>query len=239
MQIPRIYQNTPIDKSVQLSPEAMRHVVSVLRLRTDDSLILFNGDNHEYFGKLEIRDKRTAFVIIDKKIFHSRESPLKIHLAQGIARGEKMDFIIQKSVELGVHEITPLFTSRCNVKLDEDRREKRLAHWQQVAISAAEQCGRNQITKIHEPTEFAIFTEIAEGQKFILSHQAQQGFESIPHDIRHCTLLVGPEGGFEPFESQQAHHHDFQALVLGPRILRTETAALVAMSILQSQLGDI
>ncbi|MGA2654534.1 MAG: 16S rRNA (uracil(1498)-N(3))-methyltransferase [Gammaproteobacteria bacterium] len=239
MQIPRIYQNITIEHSVTLSPEAIRHVVNVLRLTTGAPIILFNGDNHEYFGELEIRDKRTALVHINNKIPHSRESPLKIHLAQGIARGEKMDFIIQKAVELGVHEITPLFTERCNVKLDASRIIKRIEHWQMVAISAAEQCGRNQITKIHAPSEIAQFvaTTLSE-QKFILSHRAEQDLKSIAKTTS-CTLLVGPEGGFAPHELKMAEAQEFIPIVLGPRILRTETAALVAVSLLQSQLGDL
>ncbi|MFA6036624.1 MAG: 16S rRNA (uracil(1498)-N(3))-methyltransferase [Legionellales bacterium] len=239
MQIPRIYQNTPIENQVQLSPEAMRHVVNVLRLQTGAPVILFNGDNHEYHGELEIRDKRTVLVNIHNKLFVNRESPLRIHLAQGIARGEKMDFIIQKAIELGVHEITPLFTQRCNVKLDQERMPKRLAHWQAVAVSAAEQCGRNQITQINPPLEFAPFVESELlGQKFILSHRAQQDLKSIAN-TKACTLLVGPEGGFELHELKMAENHDFMPIVLGPRILRTETAALVAVSLLQSQLGDL
>lgn len=239
MQIPRIYQNTPIEKTVQLSPEAMRHVVNVLRLQTGAPVILFNGDNHEYQGELEIRDKRSAFVNIHNKLFVDRESPLKIHLAQGIARGEKMDFIIQKAVELGVHEITPLFTERCNVKLESERLIKRLAHWQGVAISAAEQCGRNQITQINMPMELAQFVETENlGQKFILSHRSQQNLKSIMNTTA-CTLLVGPEGGFALHELKMAETHYFTSIVLGPRILRTETAALVAVSLLQMQLGDL
>jgi 16S rRNA (uracil1498-N3)-methyltransferase len=239
MQIPRIYQNTPIEQSVQLSPEALRHVVNVLRLQAGAPVILFNGDNHEYHGELEIRDKRTAIVNIHNKLFVDRESSLKIHLAQGIARGEKMDFIIQKAVELGVHEITPLFTQRCNVKLDQERLIKRLAHWQGVAISAAEQCGRNQITHINTPLEFTAFIEREQlGQKFILSHRSQQDLKSIAN-TKICTLLVGPEGGFALDELKAAQTHHFIPIVLGPRILRTETAALVAVSVLQAQLGDL
>lgn len=240
MQIPRIYQDAPIEKTIQLTPQAMQHVVTVLRLQSGAPVILFNGDNHEYHGELVIQDKRTALVNIHQKIVANRESPLQIHLAQGIARGEKMDWIIQKAVELGVHEMTPLFTERCNVKLDNDRLIKRIAHWQQVAISAAEQCGRNQITKIHTPVELAHFVETAPvGQKFILSHRAEHSLKSILLETKQCTLLVGPEGGFDPSELTFAQRHDFLPIVLGPRILRTETAALVAISILQSHMGDL
>jgi 16S rRNA (uracil1498-N3)-methyltransferase len=240
MQIPRIYQNTPIDQSIQLSPQAMQHVVKVLRLQSNDPVILFNGDNVEYHGILEIKDKRTAFVNIQEKIFASRESPLKIHLAQGIARGEKMDLIIQKAVELGVHEITPLFTIRCNVKLDQDRMIKRIAHWQQIAISAAEQCGRNQITQINTPLDLPVFVKNVQIEhKFILSHHSDKSLKTITNDFKTCTLLVGPEGGFSAEELALAQHHHFLPVLLGPRILRTETAALVAVSILQSSCGDL
>lgn len=240
MQIPRIYQNTPIEHTVQLSAQAMQHVVTVLRLQTGSPIILFNGDNYEYHGELLIKDKRTALVNIKEKIFADRESPFKIHLAQGIARGEKMDFIIQKAVELGVDEITPVFTERCNVKLDKERSEKRLMHWQQVAISAAEQCGRNAITRIHSPATLSSLLETSQiANKFILSHRAQTDFKSIAADIKQCLLLVGPEGGFSPFELEYTQAHHFVAILLGPRILRTETAALVAMSILQSSFGDL
>jgi 16S rRNA (uracil1498-N3)-methyltransferase len=240
MHIPRIYQNTPIQKNVQLTLDAMQHVITVLRLKSGDAVILFNGDNHEYHGTLDIKDKRTAFVTIQKTILANRESPLKIHLAQGIARGEKMDFIIQKAVELGVHEITPLFTERCNVKLDADRLDKRVTHWQQVAISAAEQCGRNQITEIHHPIKFDNFVvQSPAPHRFILSHHAQHTFQQINVETTACTLLVGPEGGFSPEELSYATENHFTPVLLGPRILRTETAALVAMSILQAKLGDL
>ena len=241
MQTPRIYQDTPIAQSVQLGPQAMQHVVKVLRLTTGDSIILFNGDNHEYFGELEILDKRTALVHIKNKILHDRESPLKIHLAQGIARGAKMDLIIQKAVELGVNEITPVFTKRCNVKLEQERGEKRLVHWQSVAISAAEQCGRNHITIIHPPMDLSEYlNHIPEHvQRFVLSHRAQQKLKDLSLVAKQITLLIGPEGGLAPEELLLAQTHHFIPILLGPRILRTETAALVAVSLLQAQLGDI
>ncbi len=240
MQIPRIYQNTPLAKNVQLNLQAMQHVVTVLRLATGAPVILFNGDNFEYHGELVLYDKRTAVVNIKEKIFQNRESPLKIHLAQGIARGEKMDLIIQKAVELGVHEITPLFTLRCNVKLDQTRLEKRVLHWQQVAISAAEQCGRNQITTIHLPCNFAHFiAHCASEKKFILSHRADHNLNALTDTLTECALLVGPEGGFDSSELHQAQQSNFQPLLLGPRILRTETAALVAVSLLQGRFGDL
>ena len=240
MAIPRIYQNSPLDKTVQLTTLAMQHVVTVLRLTTGAPVILFNGDNYEYHGELELLDKRNVRVNIQKKIFVDRESPLKIHLAQGIARGEKMDFIIQKAVELGVDEITPIFTVRCNVKLDQDRLLKRLAHWQQVAISAAEQCGRNTITLIHRPCDFSHFIAHCVGEyKFILSHRAEKNLNDSAPGVTQCTLVVGPEGGFDPQELQQAQQHTFTPLLLGPRILRTETAALVAVSLLQGRFGDL
>ncbi len=240
MQIPRIYQNIPIDQMVQLDAQAFAHVVKVLRLVSNDRLILFNGDSHEYHGELEIKDKRTALVRIKQKILHSRESNLHIHLAQGIARGAKMDLIIQKAVELGVNEITPIFTARCNVKLEQERGEKRLNHWQSVAISAAEQCGRNRITLIHPPVDLSAYFEKipANAQRLVLSHRASQRIKDLSLQTQSIILLIGPEGGLAPQELHTAELNKFTPIVLGPRILRTETAALVAVSVLQAQLGD-
>ncbi|MDF2941009.1 MAG: rsmE [Gammaproteobacteria bacterium] len=241
MRLNRIYQNQALDegKSIQLNAEASNHLANVLRMREGEKLILFNGDGHEYYAIISAIHKKSVTALIQSMQKISRESPLSIHLAQALAKGDKMDLVIQKAVELGVNEITPIITERCNVKVDAERMDKKLEHWQKVAISACEQTGRNVLVSIHPPLNFVKFIEHTQAKlKLILHPENSQRLSELP-TVKDLLLLVGPEGGFSETEVTLAQSKNCIALNLGPRILRTETAPLAAISILQARFGDI
>jgi 16S rRNA (uracil1498-N3)-methyltransferase len=209
-------------------------------MRVGDQVTLFNGDGHEYLGTLKEVAKRSVSVFITAVQLCDRESPLQIHLGQGISRGEKMDITIQKSVELGVSEITPLITERCGVKLNAERWEKKLEHWQKVAISACEQCGRNRVPTIHTPQLLSEWlARSSEATRLTLHPHTEISFATMPEPNNQLELLVGPEGGLSDNEVAMAEQDGFFTVRLGPRILRTETAALVAISALQLRFGDL
>jgi 16S rRNA (uracil1498-N3)-methyltransferase len=238
----RIYinQKLPIDSIIELDNAAANHVINVLRMNIGEQIILFNGDGKEYSANItEISKKKINLKILDA-IEKNLESPLKIHLGQGIAKGEKMDLIIQKAVELGVTEITPLITARCNVHFKADRLEKKIEHWQKVVISACEQCGRNFIPTINPPQKIADW--IGNNQSdlaLILSPYAEQSLANLAAKPTNISILIGPEGGLTAEEVELAKRYNFLAVKLGPRILRTETAGLVVLSILQAKWGDL
>jgi 16S rRNA (uracil1498-N3)-methyltransferase len=242
MRIPRIYLPNILstNHTVYLDENAVRHVVKVLRLKKGAPLILFNGKGGEYQAVLEAVDKKQVLVRLGEYVEREVESNLDIVLAQGVSRGERMDYTIQKAVELGVKKIIPLFMIRTVVNLDERRMIKRVQHWQQIAINACEQCGRNQVPEVHDIQDYRHWLdEPPAGGKFILHHAAAKRLS----DVRECnnpvTLLAGPEGGFSNEEISLAKKVGFIPLRLGPRILRTETAALVALSLLQMRWGDL
>lgn len=243
MPISRIYQ--PIELSVnttlRLSENASHHLARVLRASVNDEIILFNGKGGEFTAVIKKIEKK--FIEVEINAFSDRdaESPIKIHLGQGIARGEKMDFIIQKAVELGVSTITPLMTERCNVRLDQAREEKRLQHWQGVIESACEQSGRNRIPTLSATQSLADWIKTTSADLcFTLSPHATAKLSAVDASAaKNVAILIGPEGGLSPQEIQLATQSHFKSLNLGPRVLRTETAALAALSILQSHFGDM
>ena len=242
MRISRIYQSEEftLNKTHLLTKQAAHYVAKVLRLSVGDKIIVFNGNGHEYLAEiLNIKSAEVTIKIIESSI-KSNESSLKIHLGQGISRGEKMDFTIQKAVELGVSEITPLITKRCGVHLSQERWDKRFQHWSSIIISACEQSGRTIIPKLNPPQSIALWLgQRKETSKFILNpHQGQslKDIKNIDHDV---CLLIGSEGGFEDTEINLAQEAGFVNLRLGPRILRTESAGIAALAILQFQFGDM
>lgn len=246
MRLTRIFYPYKIDinTDIVLDTKASNHLLRVLRLEIDASLTLFNGDGGEFFAKISAIKNHCAVVKIIEFISKTVESPLKIHLAQGIGRGEKMDYVIQKAVELGVYQITPLFTEYCNVKLNEERAEKKISHWQPIIISACEQSGRNYLPKIAAPQnlinwlEHDVISENKNPLKIILDPSASSSLTDIYNNHSEVTILVGPEGGLSANEIELAKKHNFIGIKLGPRILRTETAALAAISALQTKFGD-
>ncbi|KZN48663.1 16S rRNA (uracil(1498)-N(3))-methyltransferase [Pseudoalteromonas luteoviolacea] len=242
MRIPHIYQPSDliINQPTELSEDAVGHIARVLRMGEGDQVSLFNGQGGEYLATIESVSKKSVTVVPTDFIDKCTESPLKVHLGQGISRGEKMDFTIQKSVELGVSEITPLFTTRCGVKLSGDRLAKKHQQWQKIAISAAEQSGRNYITKIHTPMTLEQWlVQQSEELKLTLHPRATHSIKTLPEPNHGVRFLVGPEGGFTDEEMHSTSEHGFVDIKIGPRVLRTETAALTVLSALQLQFGDL
>lgn len=237
----RIYQDAELSSgnAVPLDKVASNHLLRVLRLRQGDEFILFNGDGFEYPSTLEISGK-TAIAQIGKIQETVRESRLQLHLYQGISKGERMDFAIQKAVELGVSEITPLFCERTVVSLKGDRLEKKLQHWQGIAISACEQSGRNRIPAIHPTQSFSQALAADHTQlKLMLEPTAAEPLASLQPENNTVSIYIGPEGGFSENEISLAQNSGLRGINLGPRILRTETAALAAVTACQLLWGDL
>lgn len=229
------------DDIVTLSAEASHHIIIVLRMPEGAPLTLFNGEQCECQATLLSAHKKQAKLkILDSSIVN-RESPCHIHLAQGIAKGDKMEWIVQKATELGVAEITPLLTQHGAVKQEKTRLEKKWQQWKAIALCAAEQSGRTQLPIIHPPCDFDSFiAEKREDIRYILDPYASLRFKDAPRaQKQRVTLIIGPEGGFHPDEILSANSNQFQSISLGPRILRTETAGLTALSILQALSGDL
>ncbi len=239
MRTHRFYTDIPLSEktSVELPSDAAHHCAQVLRYKVGDNLSVFNGDGFDYFSEIESIAKKQCTIKILSKENPNNESNLKIHLLQAIARGDKMDFIFQKAVELGVIEITPVSTERSNVKLDEKRLEKKMSHWNKTIISACEQSGRAVIPKLNLLIRIEE-VQISEVQSIYLEPNSKKHFTHIS-DSSSIRLLIGPEGGLSEKDIKQLELKGFIGIKMGPRILRTETAGLAAISILQSHLGDI
>lgn len=243
----RIYQNSKytLNEKIMLSDDAYGHIIRVLRLREGDSIFLFNGnDPYQYKAKIIEVKKKSASVEIIEKEHVCNESPLNIHLGQGISRGDRMDFTLQKSVELGVTKITPIFTDRCSVKLSGERLAKKHEQWQKIVISACEQSGRCIVPEVDSPICLQDWlNQENSGLKLNLNPKAKHSIMTLPIDNvnSHPTiqLLIGPEGGLTDEEISQANKSNFQDILLGPRVLRTETAALTAIAALQCRFGDL
>lgn len=241
MRVPRIYHPQPLrcGELVELEADAANHVGRVLRLGAGAELELFCGDNCRYQAVIESASKKHISAKVLKQETVDVESPLKIHLVQGISRGDRMDFTLQKSVELGVASITPIFTARCGVKLQGERLEKKLLQWQKIVIAACEQSGRNTVPRVHPAISLQQYLESAERPLTLtLEPSAEQSLKSatIPGEV---SLLVGPEGGFSADEVAATHQAECLPVRLGPRVLRTETAALAALAALQANHGDL
>lgn len=227
---------------VSLPAEAAAHVVRVLRLRAGDALTLFNGDGHDYPACLASASGREVVARIESRQAVATESPLDITLAQALARGEKMDWIVQKATELGVAAIVPLVTERSEVKLDEERAAKRLEHWRAVAIAACEQSGRAIVPALHVPQPLATWLANFDAEPGALRLVLHPGAACAPRALQpaqHAVIAIGPEGGFGDGDLAALHAAGFANLSLGPRILRTETAGLAAMAALQALYGDL
>ncbi|MBL1259944.1 MAG: 16S rRNA (uracil(1498)-N(3))-methyltransferase [Thiotrichaceae bacterium] len=241
--MPRIFTTTSLATHAEITLEgnAATHVGRVLRLKAGDKITLFNGLGGEYSATLIAIERQIVRAQIGTFTTREAESPLQITLAQGISRGERMDYTLQKSVELGVHRIIPLTTERCGVKLDEKRAAKRLQHWQGVIISACEQCGRNRIPEILPITPLArwLGENHTKTQPFVLHHRATHSLRQLPPPSGPISLLIGPEGGLSDSEIKRASQSGFKGIQLGPRILRTETAGIAALAALQTHWGDL
>lgn len=247
----RVFVERPLSagKSVTLPLGPARHVARVLRLRTGSSLTLFNDQGGEYRGEIERMRGEDVEVKVISHLSIERESPRALILLQGVARSERMDLIVQKATELGVTHILPIACARSVVQLDIERANKRQEHWRATAIAACEQCGRNRLPIIEPVRSLADALEALSTAEYadfatrgLLDPQAAltlaQWVSRATASSAPVALLIGPEGGLQDSEQTIAEQHDFTALRLGPRILRTETAALAALAAIQSLAGD-
>ncbi|GAL32513.1 ribosomal RNA small subunit methyltransferase E [Vibrio maritimus] len=242
MRIPRLYHPETIQSlgTLALSDDAAGHIGRVLRMKEGQEVLLFDGSGHEFPATITSVGKKNVDVDIREKIAASIESPLDLHLGQVISRGDKMEFTIQKSVELGVNTITPLISERCGVKLDAKRFEKKLQQWQKIAISACEQCGRNTIPVIRPIMSLEEWcAEPSDALKLNLHPRAKYSINTLPEPVQKVRLLIGPEGGLSAQEIEMTEQYQFEETLLGPRVLRTETAALTAITALQVRFGDL
>jgi 16S rRNA (uracil1498-N3)-methyltransferase len=238
---PRLYVALPLapGRELDLPPEGAAHLARVLRLGSGDPVVLFNGDGRDYAGQLLAAGRHGARVRVETAGAPEGEPPLRLHLAVGVSRGERMDFVIQKAVELGVASIRPLFTERSVVRLDAARAERRHAHWQGVLVAACEQSGRRRLPALHPPQALADWLPAATGTALLLDPQAERSLAALPTPPGEATLLVGPEGGLSADERARAARSGLVAVRLGPRILRTETAPLAALAAMQVLWGDL
>ncbi|NZA26737.1 16S rRNA (uracil(1498)-N(3))-methyltransferase [Luteimonas sp. SJ-92] len=228
-------------RRIRLSETAAAHLLRVLRLRVGDACVLFNGDGRDYQARIVAADKRGGEAEILASHAVDSESPLRIVLLQGVARGEKMDWILQKATELGVAAFVPVSSERSEVKLDPARAEKRLAHWTSVVISACEQCGRARVPALSPVRPLAAAAEAAgDGARLLLDPAAASGVDGLDAPAAATlTIAVGPEGGWSPRDRAVLLEAGFAGVRLGPRVLRTETAGIAAIATLQARFGDL
>ncbi|WP_313024140.1 16S rRNA (uracil(1498)-N(3))-methyltransferase [Pseudomonas lopnurensis] len=237
MRLSRFFIDAPLSLGQHALPESSAHYISrVLRLCAGSAVQLFDGSGSEFRGVLTDVGKKSVVVQLHEQRPGMAESALRIHLGQGLSRGERMDWAIQKATELGVAQITPIVSERCEVRLNDERADKRLAHWRQIAISACEQCGRSVLPVIHAPRSLDGWLNVEAELKLVLHPVAAP----LTSHARPQTLafLIGPEGGLSDDELERAGAAGFNAARLGPRVLRTETAPVVALSVAQQLWGD-
>ena len=244
MRLSRLHVDAPLAPGdrVALPGSAAGHLVRVLRADIGDGCVLFNGDGHDYDARITAIDKRSAEVEILAARTLRNESPLRIVLLQSLARGEKMDWILQKATELGVAGVIPVESERSEVKLDGERAGKRVAHWQSVIVAACEQSGRAIVPPVSAPRPLAqaLHALSPSGLRLLLDPQAGQALDMVGGQPgRELVLAIGPEGGWSPRDRESLRAAGFEGMRLGPRILRTETAGIAAIAVLQSRLGDI
>ncbi|WP_028693548.1 16S rRNA (uracil(1498)-N(3))-methyltransferase [Pseudomonas cremoricolorata] len=238
MRLSRFFIDAPLSLGEHDLPEAQAHYIGrVLRMNPGDAVQLFDGSGQEFLGQLLEVGKKTVRVALDQALPGQADSPLHIHLGQGLSRGERMDWAIQKATELGVTAITPIVSERCEVRLKDERADKRLAHWRQVAISACEQCGRSTLPQINPPLTLAEWLGSTDADLKLVLHPVAAPLTSHAKPAR-LAFLIGPEGGLSDAEVGQASAAGFHPARLGPRVLRTETAPVVALAVAQQLWGD-
>lgn len=239
--MPRFYVDFALspDSVVELPDNVVRHL-NVLRVKNTEEIVLFNGNGKAYPALPEVLEKRRASVRILREEATDNESPLNITLVQAVSAAERMDFTLQKSVELGVAEIRPVISERCVVRLSGERAEKRVARWQEIVVSACEQSGRNIVPKVLPLTTYAQALQQLpqETAKLLMSLNRAQKLSDVRPQSGKVVFMVGPEGGWTEKEEQQAFDAGFQSVTLGKRVLRTETASLAAIATMQTLWGD-
>jgi 16S rRNA (uracil1498-N3)-methyltransferase len=243
MRTTRVHVDLPLKQGarIALPDDAANHLVRVLRLQAGDGCVLFNGDGHDFPAILQSATKRGVEAELGAPVAVDNESPVRIALVQGIARGEKMDWILQKATELGVASVHPVQSDRSEVKLEGERAAKRLAHWRSVVVSACEQSGRARVPEVAPAQSFPslLANALPSTRRFLLDPEAVDSIATMPALDGGCVLAVGPEGGWSPRDKQALVAAGFVGLKLGPRILRTETAGIAAIAALQARFGDL
>ena len=241
MRIPRIFtgQVLQAESTFNLEPGPSQHLARALRMQVGSEITLFDGRGGEYPAVISALGKKSVSVNTLEHRDIEVESPLHVHLGIAISRGERMDWVIQKATELGVSRITPLFTERTEVKLKGERAGKKLDHWRQVATSACEQCGRNRVPDIDELMTLPVWLDQAQAALKLVLHHRADALPQKEDPPKSVSLLVGPEGGLSAIEIETAENQGFRSLRLGKRVLRTETAPLAALAVLQSRWGDM
>ena len=243
MRLNRVYTERPIADGAELTlPEAAAyHVARVLRLRAGAPLVLFDGSGADFRGEIVAVEGDRVRVRIGERAAGLRESPLAITLVQAVSRGERMDWTLQKATELGVRRIQPVLSARSVVRLDEQQAGRKLRHWQAIVAGACEQSGRSVLPEVREPLDLSRFLAEAPrgGQRLVLSPNGPASLAGLATTATRVELLIGPEGGLDDAELDAAARAGFAPVRLGPRVLRTETAGIVALAVLQALWGDL
>jgi 16S rRNA (uracil1498-N3)-methyltransferase len=242
VRLTRVYVEEPLvaGRGCVIGGTAANHITRVLRLREGDQLTLFDGRSGEYGARITHFRKGAVEAAVEDHRAIERESALDLTLVQGISRGERMDWVMQKATELGVRRIVPMLTERSVVRLDEKQSERKVQHWQAIVIAACEQCGRNRVPQVALPLGFhATLSKLdADATRVLLSPLGTLRASDLPGSSK-MILLIGPEGGLSENEEHAGLKAGFRQVQLGPRILRTETAALAALAALQHHFGDL
>jgi 16S rRNA (uracil1498-N3)-methyltransferase len=243
MRLTRVFVDGDLATGQRLTVDGSvgNHIVRVLRSRIGDELTLFNGRGGQYGASIDEIRRDTVQISVREHRDQERESAFELTLAQGISRGERMDWVVQNATELGVTRIVPLFTERSMVHLDEKQAAKKVQHWRGIAVAACEQCGRNVIPEIAVPVVLYGLLERSEssGLSLLLSPAGEKRIEDLAGNPQGATVLIGPEGGLAQVEQDAALRAGFAAVRMGPRVLRTETAAVCALTLLQQKFGDL
>lgn len=240
MRVSRIYVPAPLHtgQRIELDGETAHYVRDVLRLKQEQRIVIFNGQGGEYQCRLSLVSRKCVSVEIDQYFARDLESPLTVNLGLGVSRGDRMDWSVQKAVELGVSRLTPLVTERCVIKFSDDKKQQRLSHWRNIIQHAAEQSGRNRLPELDEIADLPNWVARQQNLKVFLDPYAQQALTDLQLTGPYVTLLSGPEGGFSEQERQTALASGFIPVRMGARILRTETAVLAALAAAQTLWGD-
>ena len=243
MRLTRVYVDAPLAAGTRVTLEggAARHVTRVLRLRVGEALTVFNGSGGEYAASIEQSQGGRVAVAVGEQRAIERESPLALTLAQGVSRGERMDLVVQKATELGVSGLVPVLTERSVVRLTAQQADRRLNHWRAIAVAACEQSGRNRLPAIAAAVPLKDFLRSGTDgvTRLLLSPGAGATLADVPRPVTAVTVLIGPEGGLAQAEQEAAVAAGFKPVRLGPRVLRTETAAIAALTLLQREFGDL
>ena len=243
MRLNRVYTERPLAEDVEVTlPEAAAsHVARVLRLRAGAPLVLFDGSGADFRGEIVAVEGDRVRVRVGERTAGLRESPLALTLVQAVSRGERMDWTLQKATELGVRRIQPVLSARSVVRLDEQQAGRKLRHWQAIVAGACEQCGRSVLPEVRAPLELSRFLAESsrDGQRLVLSPGGPASLAGLASASARVELLIGPEGGLDDAELDAAGRAGFAPVRLGPRVLRTETAGIVALAVLQALWGDL